>query len=123
VSEHALLLTYLLTHMAWVQPKHPAVKRLGANMAHGGIHTQILPMQNKAQSQNCHAMIQTHPETTPERPPPAPGDPLVQGPPSLQGSFPNEAEHTLSTALRCRLIGCTGLQRCPDMMKRYLSAR
>jgi hypothetical protein len=32
---------YLLTYMAWVQPKHPAVKRLGASTAHGQTsHTQ-----------------------------------------------------------------------------------
>jgi hypothetical protein len=28
---------YLLTYMAWAQPKHPAVKRLEASTAHGGI--------------------------------------------------------------------------------------
>jgi hypothetical protein len=50
------LLTYLLTYMAWVQPKHPAVKWLGASMVHGGIHAQILPKQNTRQRQNYQAI-------------------------------------------------------------------
>jgi hypothetical protein len=30
----------LLAYLAWVQPKYPAVRRLGASTAHGGLQRQ-----------------------------------------------------------------------------------
>jgi hypothetical protein len=32
-----VFLHYLLTYLAWVQPKHPTIRRLAASTAHGGI--------------------------------------------------------------------------------------
>jgi hypothetical protein len=44
-----IIITYLLTYMARVQPKHPAWEPAWLM---GGIYTQVLPTQNKSQSQN-----------------------------------------------------------------------
>jgi hypothetical protein len=35
-QQGCLPVTYLLTYMAWVQAKHPAVKQVGASMGDGG---------------------------------------------------------------------------------------
>jgi hypothetical protein len=101
---------YVLTYMAWVQSKHPAVGWLGASTAHGGKSPANLGNTERKRENAYPGRVEQYPnqpptfptlntkspselfssdsnllETTLECVLPAPGGPFVQGPPSMHG--------------------------------------